>query len=218
MKADLHIHTTLSNDGRIDPYEAVDLALERGLGCIAFADHNSFEAYDLVKDNGQVIVVPAEEVSSTEGHILAYGIDSHIPCRLSVIDTIDAIHDAGGYAFAAHPYRWWSGLGEKVTLSNPFDGIEAANARSYLKDNRNAAKLAKRMGCPVSAGSDAHTPEGLGSGYLKLSDGLKSWEEVVAEMMSSPQKATSSHRQLKSTVLYGYNSIRLWTSRGFKRM
>lgn len=218
MKADLHIHSTFSNDGLIDPYEAIELALERGLGCISFMDHNSFEAYDLVKDDGRIIVVPGEEVSSTEGHILAYGIDSVIPSRLSVIETIDAIHDAGGYAFAAHPYRWWSGLGKEVTLSNPFDGIEAANARSYRKDNRNAAALAKKMGCPVSAGSDAHTPEHLGYGYLTLSDNLKSWEEVVAEMMSSPQKATSSNRDLKSTVLYGFNSIRLWTSRGFKRM
>ncbi len=218
MKADLHIHTTFSNDGRIDPYEAIELALERGLGCIAITDHNSFEAFDLIKDDGRVIVVPGEEVSSKEGHILAYGIDSFIPRGLSVVDTIDAIHDAGGYAFAAHPYRWWSGLGEEITLSNPFDGIEASNARSYCKDNRKAATLAKRMGCPVSAGSDAHTPEKLGSGYLTLSDGLNTWEEIIAEMMSAPQKARSSNRNVKSTVLYGFNSIRLWASRGFKRM
>lgn len=214
----MHIHTTFSNDGRIDPYEAIELALERGLGCIAITDHNSFEAFDLIKDDGRVIVVPGEEVSSAEGHILAYGIDSFIQRGLSVLDTIDAIHDAGGYAFAAHPYRWWSGLGEDVTLSNPFDGIEAANARSYRKDNRNAAALAKRIGCPVSAGSDAHTPPNLGSGYLTLSEDLSSWEEVVAEMMSSPQKATSANRHAKSTFLYGFNSIRLWMSRGFKRM
>lgn len=218
MKADLHIHTTFSNDGRIDPYDAVELALERGLGCIAITDHNSFEAYDLIKDDGRLIVIPAEEVSSAEGHILAYGIDSVIPCRLSVVDTIDAIHDAGGYAFAAHPYRWRSGLGEKITLSNPFDGIEVANARSYLKDNKNAAALAIKVGCPVSAGSDAHTPPHLGSGYLTLSDDSRTWDEVVKEMMSSPQKATSDYRDMKNTLLYGFNSTRLWVSRGFKKM
>lgn len=218
MKADIHIHTTFSNDGLIDPYDVIDIALERGLGCVAITDHNSFEAFDLIKDDGRVIVIPAEEVSSAEGHILAYGIDSLIPCRLSVVDTIDAIHDAGGYAFAAHPYRWRSGLGEKIILSNPFDGIEVANARSYRKDNKKAAALAKRKGCLVSAGSDAHASDYLGSGYLTLSDDLTSWEEVIKEMMASPQKATSSDRDLKSTLIYGFNSTRLWASRGFKRM
>lgn len=88
MKADLHVHTTFSSDGSIDPYEAVELAVERGLGCIAIADHNSFEAYDLIKDDGRLIVVPAVEVSSSEGHILAYGIDREIESRLSAKETI----------------------------------------------------------------------------------------------------------------------------------
>ena len=218
MKADMHIHTTFSSDGRTDPYEAVEVALERGLGCIAITDHNNFEAYDLLKDDGRLIVVPAVEVSSDAGHILAYGIDMDIPAKMSVTDTIDAIHDAGGYAFAAHPYRWWSGLGEEVILSNPFDGIEAANARSYRRDNRSAAALAKKMGCPVSAGSDSHTTRNLGEAYLELPDDLRTWEEILEAMMSSPQKFSSANRSVSSTIRYGVKAIGLWAGRGFKRM
>lgn len=218
MKADLHIHTKFSGDSSIDPYEAVEVAVERGLGCIAIADHNSFEAYDLIKDDGRLIVVPAVEVSSSEGHILAYGINRNIKPRLTARETIEDIHDAGGYAFAAHPFRWWSGLGEEVTLSNPFDGIEAGNARSYRRDNRSAAALAKRMGCPVSAGSDAHSIDQLGKSYLVLSDNPKTWQDVIKTMMSSPQEVYSSNRSAISTMRYGVRAIGLWISRGFKRM
>lgn len=218
MKADLHIHTTFSSDASIDPYEAVEVAVERGLRCIAIADHNSFEAYDLIKDDGRVIVVPAVEVSSSEGHILAYGINREIQPRLSARETIDDIHDAGGYAFAAHPYRWWSGLGEEATLSNPFDGIEAGNARSYRRDNRSALALSKRMDCPVSAGSDAHTIDQLGKGYLVLPDGLKTWQDVIETMMTSPQEVVTANRSVSSTIRYGVRAIGLWISRGFRRM
>lgn len=43
VKADLHIHTTLSPCGDIEmsPRNIVKKALERGLGIIAITDHNS---------------------------------------------------------------------------------------------------------------------------------------------------------------------------------
>jgi hypothetical protein len=103
-------------------------------------------------------------------------------------------------------------------LENPFDGIEAANSRSYRKDNAGSAALAARVGCPVSAGSDAHTTRHIGYGYIVLSDGPTSWTDVIKEMMSGPLPATSSSRHMKSTVRYGFKSIGLWMSRGFRKM
>ena len=73
MKADLHVHTLYSNDGKTTLEELVSYAVEKGIGCVAVTDHNSFEAYGQLKDNGRVIIVPAEEVSSKEGHIVAWG-------------------------------------------------------------------------------------------------------------------------------------------------
>ena len=124
MKADLHVHTMFSKDGRTTMEQLLNRAEELGIGCIAVTDHNEFKAYDLLKDNGKIIIIPAEEVSSAEGHIVALGIDRQIPPRKSIQETIDLIHEAGGYAFAVHPYRWWSGLGEKNTLAYDFDGEE----------------------------------------------------------------------------------------------
>ena len=218
MKADLHIHSNYSNDGVSTVEEIVNTAVEKGFGCIAITDHNNFEAYEKVKDNGKVIFIPGIEVSSKEGHILAYGIDRDIPRDMSIKDTIDAIHEAGGVAFAAHPYRWWSGLGEKNTLDYEFDGVEALNARSVSGSNKRSLKLATRIGKPISAGSDAHTPEFIGEGYVEFSDDIVTWQEALAAVMDKKVTVHSNNRRVTGTLKYGTKSIIEWIFRGFKRM
>ena len=218
MKADMHIHSNFSNDGRSTVEEIIAAAVEKGLGCISITDHNSFEAYALIKDNGKVIVIPGIEVSSKEGHILAYGIDRDIPRGMTVKETIDAIHEAGGVAFAAHPYRWWSGLGEKNTLDYDFDGIEARNGRSTASGNRRSEALAARAGKPVSAGSDAHTPEHIGEGIVEIPDDVETWQDALDAVMGGKARSSSGNRRISSTLRYGTKSIIEWIFRGFKRM
>lgn len=218
MRADLHVHSSYSNDGVSTPQQIIERAIEVGLGCVAITDHNSFKAYFDVKDNGKIIVIPAEEVSSAEGHILAYGIDREIPRGMSIQDTIDAIHEAGGYAFAAHPYRWWSGLGEKNTLKYNFDGTEALNARSVSAANALSEKLARKIGKPISAGSDAHSPPRIGTGVTIFKDGLSTWEEVLDALMKGDVEVESLSRGKIASLRYGIKSIVEWIFRGFRKM
>ncbi len=218
MKADLHVHTLYSNDGRTSLEDLIKFSVDKGIGCVAVTDHNSFEAFEHLKDNGKVIIIPAEEVSSKEGHIVALGIDRLIPRGHSIQETIDLIHEAGGYAFAAHPYRWWSGLGEKNTLEYPFDGIEARNGRSIPSANVKSEALAKRIGKPISAGSDAHTPRHIGEGYVELPDDIRTWQDAVAAIMAGKAIACSSSRGMAGTFKYGFKSIGEWMLRGFKKM
>lgn len=218
MKADLHVHTCYSSDGKTTLKELIDYAVKAGIGCIAVTDHNNFEAYNLVKDNGKVLIIPGEEVSSSEGHIIALGINKLIPRDRSIQETIELIHDAGGCAFAAHPYRWWSGLGEKNTREYPFDGIEARNGRSVPKDNYRSERLAKKIGKPITAGSDAHTPRHIGEGFITIPDTVKTWQEAMYFIMHEQTIAVSGSRHLIATLKYGFKSIGEWMLRGFKRM
>ena len=218
MKADLHIHSEYSNDGVSTVQQIIDTAVERGLGCIAITDHNSFEAYEVAKDNGKVIVIPGVEVSSKEGHILAYGVDRNIPRDMSVKETIDAIHDAGGIAFAAHPYRWWSGLGEKNVIDHEFDGVEVKNARCVRGSNKKAERLAERVNRPISAGSDAHTPEFIGDGYVEFIGEVTTWQDAVGMLKMGKVSVHGTDRKLLNTLKYGIKSIVQWIFRGFKRM
>ena len=218
MKADLHVHSCYSKDGKSTPQEIVEAALAKGLGCIATTDHNEFRAHLDLKDETRIIVVPGEEVSSADGHIIALGIDRYIQRGMSIRDTIEAIHEAGGIAIAAHPYRWWSGLGEKNVIPD-FDGVEARNGRSVKKDNVRSEKLARAFGPVITAGSDAHIPRFVGAGYIEISDDCKTWRDVVEEIREGRVLGVDSDsRKAFDTVKYGVKSIVEWIFRGFKRM
>lgn len=117
-----------------------------------------------------------------------------------------------------HPYRWWSGLGEKNTLAYDFDCIEALNARSVPSANRRSRKLAARIGKPLTAGSDAHTPAAIGNGYLELPDGITDWQGAVRAIMEGRGVPHSTDRKPLQTLHYGIKSIGQWILRGFKRM
>jgi len=80
-KIDLHAHTTAS-DGRLAPFELVDLALQKGLGLLAITDHDSTDgvAPALIHAAGTSLEVwPGVELSTDvergEVHMLGYFVD-----------------------------------------------------------------------------------------------------------------------------------------------
>ncbi|MBR5289238.1 MAG: PHP domain-containing protein [Clostridia bacterium] len=78
MKADLHLHTTVS-DGTLTPEEIVRQAAAQGFEWIAVTDHDSVDGIAPAVEAGRrlgVHVIPAAELScgtSREIHILGYG-------------------------------------------------------------------------------------------------------------------------------------------------
>ncbi|MDE7454955.1 MAG: PHP domain-containing protein [Clostridia bacterium] len=82
MKCDLHIHSNCS-DGIFSTDKLIDMAVERGLDCIAITDHDTVkgvpDAQAYAQSKGLKYVVGAELSSVTEDgrdvHILAYNLD-----------------------------------------------------------------------------------------------------------------------------------------------
>ncbi len=217
MKADLHLHTRYSDDGWSPADKVVRQCRKKGFGCIAITDHNSFRAYEEVKDSEGIIIIPGEEVSSSEGHIIALGIDREIPKGMGVKETIDAIHEAGGIAIAAHPYRWWSGLGRKNVIPE-FDGIEAWNSKSTPLANRRSRKLAQSFGKMITAGSDAHTRFSAGWAYIIISDGCRTWQDVIGEIKAGRVEVRGISRYIIGSIYYVLHSVFAWMFRGFRKM
>jgi predicted metal-dependent phosphoesterase TrpH len=177
-KADIHVHTTHS-DGHAGVEEVLEHAVRRtDLRVIAITDHNTvegaLEARSLAEAYGMEVVV-GEEVSTADGELLALFIEQRLPPGLPAAETIDAVHEQGGLAVAAHPYHWLApSVGRRDLLRRvsgsdpewPLDAIEVFNAGLLLsRGNRRAVATAVALGLPAVGGSDSHHPKTLGYGH-----------------------------------------------------
>lgn len=194
--ADLHIHSVYSNGYfrnfppwvASTPEEILQKAKKEGLGVIAIVDHDSLkgslEAAKISSRYG-IVVVPACEISTAEGHLLAYGLKKEIPKKLSARKTINLVHRQGGLAFAAHPFFEKvkiipsKSLGKKV-LDLDLDGWEVANASSSDKANFLALKMLKIKGNSTAiGGSDTHVLDFIGFGVTVFKNKITNSEEVM---------------------------------------
>lgn len=169
IKADLHVHTTYSNDSLITPKDLVYYSKRRGLNAVAVTDHNSLNgAYKIAKET-DFLIIPGMEVSSADGHIVALNVHELIPRGLSAVDTVELIHKAGGVAIACHPYVYFKGcLRDNVCAA--FDAIEVINARAFPFKNsvKKAEEAAERLNLSRVAGTDAHYGPQIGYGYTEI--------------------------------------------------
>lgn len=177
-KADIHIHTVYS-DGTATVREVLEhTAAHTDLRVIAVTDHDTIEgaleARSLADAYGIEIIV-GEEVSTSEGHLLALFIEQPIPPRRSAAATIAAVHAQGGLCIAAHPYDMvvpsLGRYGLQTRAAAPsrdwhFDAIETFNASLWLaSNNTRAATVAAALELPACGGSDSHHLATIGLGY-----------------------------------------------------
>lgn len=216
MRADLHIHTDRSSDGRQSLDEVIRRCSELGLGAVSVTDHNGMNCYPFQAQG--VIVLPGMEITTADGHVLAYLINEPVPRGRSVEETIDLIHEQGGIAVAAHPYRWWSGLGEKNVRGRKFDALETLNSRSLRLGNLRAARLARTMGLPGIGGSDAHITDHIGRALTIFPDDCQNAEDLARAIRTGAVSTEGRSRGLGESLSYGTKSIFRWARRGFRRM
>ncbi len=197
MKIDLHVHSKYSRDSRLTLFEIARVAQDRAIDAVVITDHDSMEALNEVKHNpimSGIKFFVGCEVSTTAGHILAYGLSEPPPSYMDPEFIIDYIHEHGGIAVAAHPFRNIYGIGDLV-FELPFDGIEVMSNTVTKEESKTAIKTAKLLNLPSIAGSDAHHRNQLGLYYTEFKRDITSIEELIHAIKSSE---TQPKRNLKS--------------------
>ena len=168
MIIDPHIHSTYSNDSRMTPKEIIERSRQIGLDAVAIADHNSMkgsiEGNKELKGMEDFILIPAMEISTNKGHIVALGIQEEIKSKMSPEETIEQIREQGGISVIPHPFvRYREGLCDYVKNLD-IDAIETLNSRYIFGySNWKAKKLAEEKGIPQIGSSDAHFLGAIGS-------------------------------------------------------
>jgi len=167
LKIDMHVHTWYSDsDGSVD--EVLEVARLKGLDGLAVTDHKTVAgAHEALRKRGKLIVIPGEEITTTQGEILALGIRKRIPERLPITDAILRIHMQGGLAIVPHPTVSFFSRLSKNPQNYLIDGLEVFSAITPLPGYflRKNLELARRLRVGITAGSDSHSVETVGDAY-----------------------------------------------------
>lgn len=177
MKAfvDLHCHTSASFDSLADPVSVVRAAVARGITHLAITDHDRIDgalrARDAARD--EITVIVGEEIRTADGDLIAVFLERAVPPGMSARDTIAAVREQGGLVGVPHPFDRLRGslLRDRrlEATAGLADWIEAYNARLMVgSGNERAAALARELGKPGVAVSDAHSVLEVGVAYTVL--------------------------------------------------
>jgi len=199
--------------------EIIGKCLKNNIEILSITEHDSLAPYNKAKKiiaekKLPIILVPGCEISTKDGHILAYGILEEISPGLSAEETVERIHQQGGIALAAHPFMYFFSLKEKI-FDLQLDGLEGINSTIPSWLNLKALAAAKKMGWPAVAGSDAHSTTGTGTGRTIFGSNLKKWQDVIEDIKRGRFKTEVEYQSWPGVL---WDSIRenvmsLWQER-----
>lgn len=173
LRADLHIHTRYSMDCDSPLDKIISRCLERGINCIAIADHGTAEGALRMQKIAPFRVIVAEEVLTPHGEIMGMFLKESVPSGIPSGEAISRIRAQGGLVCLPHPFdtfRQSALTGSLVDeLLGQIDIIEVFNARAILQRfSTRAQAFARKYGIPGSAGSDAHSLTEIGNAYVEM--------------------------------------------------
>jgi hypothetical protein len=169
---DLQVHTDASPCSSTSPERVVAAAVAAGLDGIVVTDHDTVANVAAVRDHApaSLDVVSGAEVTTTQGHLLAVGVDD-APPQGDPLDVVDWVHDHGGVAVLSHPFDTLrqSYTTDLRAIARAVDAVEGINSRCVLPQfNRRARSFAVANGLPTTGGSDAHFPREVGRAYTEV--------------------------------------------------
>ncbi|MFC1524387.1 PHP domain-containing protein [Thermodesulfobacteriota bacterium] len=168
MKFDLHIHSSKSYDSFMSVEDIIQAAVRKNISGIAITDHGEFnrDAMQIKSDSNNIIIINGSEIYTEIGDII--GLFLVKPLKSSDAESlIDEIHDQGGIAVLAHPFKRIVNYPNKIIKK--LDAVEVINSRwknldNYRSDPRVDELLSNVKG--RTAGSDAHYLFEIGRAYL----------------------------------------------------
>ena len=187
----IHIHTNRSHDGGGDLKDVIAAARWADLSFVGITDHNVTLEDDVAgKDQGNILVLGGEEVTTKEGHLIVLGVKkgwregvAKEPAAL-----IAAAKKAGGASILAHPYGASSDW-EDWDVEG-FDGIEIWNGDAAWRANNPIELLTDLLIYSVNPDLAlvrlAKRPE----------ENLAKWDELTAKRKMSAICAADAHSHI----------------------
>jgi predicted metal-dependent phosphoesterase TrpH len=173
--ADLHLHTTYSDDSSITPKMLLEkLVAHSVIKVAAITDHDTTQGLNRIRELASaypdILIIPGVEISTPEGDVVVLGAEQTPPKPWTVENVVDFARENNCVSVVAHPYREY-GMGD-LARNYRFTAVEIFNGASSAEANKQAKDLAKQMGLPGVAGSDAHQQLELCTVYTEIDAGM----------------------------------------------
>lgn len=196
--ADLHLHTTYSDDSTITPRILLERLLAHSfIKVAAVTDHDTTSGINtiikLASAYPDILIIPGVEISTPQGDMLVLGTNETPPRPWVAENIIDYAKGNDCVSIIAHPYREY-GMGD-LARKYKVDAIETLNGASPSLANKAAQDLAKQMGLPGVAGSDAHQPLELCTVYTEI-DASMNVDEILDAIKKGKLKIPLSARSI----------------------
>ena len=171
MLIDLHVHTKPKSPcSSITPRQAAEEARHIGLDGICLMEHDLLwtdEEITALRAELDFLVLKGYEISSLDGHFLAYGYQETVESFLEIREIRELLPPNKGFLAIAHPFREFlvAGIEEfglkveteaRKEVFQLVDGIEILNGRVSKKANRFTKKVNSILNLREIGGSDAH--------------------------------------------------------------
>jgi hypothetical protein len=164
----------------------------------AVTDHDTVKGCGVTRQLASaypdILIIPGVEISTLSGDIVILGTEEMPPKPWTVEDIVDFARDRNCVSVVAHPYREY-GMGD-LARSYKVDAIEVLNGCSSPSANELAQNLAKLMGLPGVAGSDAHQPSELCTVYTEIQASLDI-DEILKALKKGLVKVPSIRKSIR---------------------
>jgi predicted metal-dependent phosphoesterase TrpH len=220
LRLDLHVHSRYSVDSRLSFEQILERITYQGLQGFALTDHNTSEGLAELERLRSTYpgfwFVPGVEISTQEGHLLAYGLRESPPPNRPLAETVERVAALGGISVLAHPFRWVHGVGRRVAAAARVQGIEGRNGKNSELSNTRAELLAARRSIAITGGSDAHEPRQVGRAFTEFTGEVTSLDDLLEQIRRNQTSAAGSSLSLAGRVRSSVRDGLLRAVRGFR--
>jgi predicted metal-dependent phosphoesterase TrpH len=220
VRLDLHVHSRYSVDSGLSFEQILERVTYQGLQGFALTDHNTTEGISelshLRKSYPGFWFVPGVEVSTQEGHLLAYGVRESPAANRPLVETLERVAALGGVSVLAHPFRWVHGVGRRLAAEARVQGLEGRNGKNSELANTRAELLAARRSISCTGGSDAHEPSQVGRAFTEFSADVNSLDDVLEQIRKNQTTAAGSSLSFAGRIRSSVRDGLLRAVRGFR--
>jgi aminoglycoside phosphotransferase (APT) family kinase protein len=188
MLIEMHAHTSKhSSCSRIDPVELVERVRMKGLQGLVITEHDYLwsdsELQELRREAGieeTFLLLAAQEVSTSIGHVLVYGAD-HTISGASSLRELRKLYPGAALVWA-HPFRNDRVPKTSRLLRPELDAIEIITNNHSSRGNYLGLTLWHRHRFTAISGSDTHAVETAGTLPTLFDHPVRSMDELVGEL------------------------------------